>query len=557
VAEIAEMAGDSERMRLALRHSGIGVYEWDLERQTVYLSPEYYRLLGYEPYEFPTSPDAWRERVHRQDMSVLEGLVAQYLGGYRTSHDLLYRMRAKSGEWRWVESRGGLPGDGSLRILGVHLDAQDAATKDRQLRSAEDRLRRFARPRLRQCVRPRSARLTRDNGGTENLLRQAIDQSPVSIVITDTQGRIKFVNPRFEKSTGWMFDECLDQRVSFLKSGHQPPEIYRDLWETISSGREWNGEFCNKRRSGELFWESAVVAPLRNSQGRITNYVAVKTDITELHEARVERERLNVELEQRRRLAAVGHAVSETAHCLRNILTSLVGAGQTLDTALGLQEWGNAKASAGIMNRSARRLNPLVQEMLEHSKERLACPEPVDVRDLLEEARDEVLGLPCGQPVEIVVEADPRVGSWPLDHFLVQRALINLGCNALDAMPKGGRIIFRSRWLDDMCEPWTQRGEFVELTSPPYLLLEVDDSGVGIAPEALPRIFDSYFTTKGSRGTGLGLANVSQTMQVHHGAVAVDSVLGEGSVFRLVFPGESVRPPGHDASGSVAKDAAD
>ena len=112
-------------------------------------------------------------------------------------------------------------------------------------------------------------------------LYQAVEQSPVTVVITDLTGAIEYVNPTFEITTGYTKEESIGQNPRILKSGDMEPEGYRVLWETISSGREWRGEFCNRKKNGELYWEHASISPIRNRWGEITHYLAVKEDITE------------------------------------------------------------------------------------------------------------------------------------------------------------------------------------------------------------------------------------------------------------------------------------
>ena len=114
-----------------------------------------------------------------------------------------------------------------------------------------------------------------------SVLVRAIEQSPTSVVVTDTQGRIEFVNPRFSAITGYSSDEALGQNLRILKSGMTPDALYRDLWETISDGREWQGEMLNRRRDGTLFWEQVSISPVKNLSGKVTHFVAVKEDITE------------------------------------------------------------------------------------------------------------------------------------------------------------------------------------------------------------------------------------------------------------------------------------
>ncbi|RJP63985.1 MAG: PAS domain S-box protein [Ignavibacteriales bacterium] len=112
-------------------------------------------------------------------------------------------------------------------------------------------------------------------------LTLAVDQNPASIVITNTDGIIEYVNPKFSEITGYSFDEAIGQKPSILKSGERTTDEYKQLWESISAGREWRGEFCNKKKNGEYYWEAASISPIFNNQRKITHYVAIKEDITE------------------------------------------------------------------------------------------------------------------------------------------------------------------------------------------------------------------------------------------------------------------------------------
>ena len=111
-------------------------------------------------------------------------------------------------------------------------------------------------------------------------LYQAVEQSPSTVVITDTEGRIEYVNPKFSETTGYSREEALGKNPNILKSGAQSPEVYADLWQTISSGRVWRGELLNRKKNNELYWEMAAISGVRGDRGRITHYVAVKEDIT-------------------------------------------------------------------------------------------------------------------------------------------------------------------------------------------------------------------------------------------------------------------------------------
>jgi PAS domain S-box-containing protein len=122
-------------------------------------------------------------------------------------------------------------------------------------------------------------------------LSSVVEQSQVSVVITDPEGTIEYVNPKFTEVSGYSFDsgysfeEAIGQNPRVLNAGIQAPEFYKDMWDTIKSGRDWQGEFANKKKNGDIYWENATISPIRNNEGRITHFVAVKEDITDRKKA--------------------------------------------------------------------------------------------------------------------------------------------------------------------------------------------------------------------------------------------------------------------------------
>jgi PAS domain S-box-containing protein len=129
-------------------------------------------------------------------------------------------------------------------------------------------------------------------------LSRAVEQSPASIVITNPAGDIEYVNPKFVHVTGYTLAEALGKNPRILKSGDKSPEAYRELWQTITAGKEWSGEFHNKKKNGELYWESASISPIRDLAGRVTHYVAVKEDITARKQTEAERDKLIHDLQE-------------------------------------------------------------------------------------------------------------------------------------------------------------------------------------------------------------------------------------------------------------------
>jgi diguanylate cyclase (GGDEF)-like protein/PAS domain S-box-containing protein len=123
-------------------------------------------------------------------------------------------------------------------------------------------------------------------------LNRAVEQSPTSIVVTDLDGNITYANPYFSSLTGYTFEEAIGQNPRILKSGYTSPEAYRELWQTIKSGKTWKGEFLNKKKNGDLYWEQATISPVLGPDGKILNFLAIKEDITEQKQMAAELKRL-------------------------------------------------------------------------------------------------------------------------------------------------------------------------------------------------------------------------------------------------------------------------
>ena len=149
-------------------------------------------------------------------------------------------------------------------------------------------------------------------------LSTAVKQSPASVVITDLNGVIEYVNPKFKQLTGYSLEEAVGKNPSILKSGEQPDEFYKEMWDTITAGKEWNGFFHNKKKNGELYWESATLAPIRDNEGKIINYIAVKKDITE---QRYAEEQLKASLKEKEILI---HEIHHRVKNNMNVISSLL-----------------------------------------------------------------------------------------------------------------------------------------------------------------------------------------------------------------------------------------
>lgn len=355
-------------------------------------------------------------------------------------------------------------------------------------------------------------------------LAAAIDQASNMVVITDTAGSILYVNPAFEKTTGYSRNEVVGKNPRILKSGRRDEAFYRELWDRICSGKTWQGRMVNRKKDGSLYTEEASISPVRDPQGGIVAFVAVKSDITD----RIEREK---QLRESFKLNAVGKLAGGVAHDFNNMLQTILG---HADIALDRIEDGrDCREDLCAIQQAAERSADLSRQLLTFSRKRVLSKKVLDlnrrVNDLLKMIRRtipeniEVDFRPA--PVDCLLEADPSN---------IDQTLMNLCLNARDALPGGGRIGIETARVTLERE---QARLMKNLDPGDYVLLRVTDNGCGMSEDDQGRIFEPFYTTKEvGKGTGLGLSTVYGIVEQHGGGVFVESRLGKGTRFSLYFP---------------------
>ena len=240
-------------------------------------------------------------------------------------------------------------------------------------------------------------------------LSRAVEQTPASIVVTDLEGRIEYVNPGFTKVAGYTAEEAREQNPRILKSGRTPPEVIRQLWETITAGRDWYGELCNRRKDGTLFWEQASISPVRDEKGTITNYVSVGEDITARKSAAEELARTQEQLRQAQKMEAVGRLAGGVAHDFNNLLTVIIGYSELRAPELRCRTTRCARRIEEIL-KAAERAAALTRQLLAFSRKQVL--EPTRRCDLnARRARDwtRMLARLIGEDIELVARARPRI----------------------------------------------------------------------------------------------------------------------------------------------------
>ena len=355
-------------------------------------------------------------------------------------------------------------------------------------------------------------------------LSRAVEQSPVSIVITDTAGSIRYVNPEFTRATGFAAEEALGANSRILRSGHHPPDFYASLWRTITSGRDWRGELRNKRKDGTLFWESATISPVADASGRITHYVAVKVDVTE-------RRLLEDQFRQSQKMEAVGRLAGGVAHDFNNLLTVISG---FTELTLGKLPPGDpVRPYLEEVAKASERAAGVTRQLLAFSRRQVLQTVPTDLGAVVT-GLEKMLRRLIGEDVEIILRLSPDLGTVKVDPGQMEQAVVNLCVNARDAMPGGGTLVLAAENVTlDGASPRSRGGT----RTGEYVALSVADTGTGMSPEVKDHVFEPFFTTKEKgKGTGLGLAQVHGIVHQSGGFIEVDSTPGAGTTIRILLP---------------------
>ncbi len=353
-------------------------------------------------------------------------------------------------------------------------------------------------------------------------LQAIIEQCPSSIVITNIKGNIEYVNPMFSKVTGYSREEVMGKNPRFLKSGETSQEEYRTLWKTIHSGKQWYGQFHNRKKNQELYWELASISPILNAKGHVTHFFAIKQDITELK--KIQEDLVNAKQTADLANKAKSIFLANMSHEIRTPMNSIIGMADLLwETPLNQDQ----KQYVQIFRNAGENLLNLINDILDLSKiEAGHCHLETIEFDLAQmiEQISQVMALKAqkkGLELLFHIANDTPVKLLG-DPLRLRQILINLIGNAIKFTEKG-KILVR------IC-PNPQS------TMPGNLLFSVSDTGIGISKDKQNRIFENFmqadsFVGRRYGGTGLGLSISKKIVELMKGRIWVESEENHGSVF--------------------------
>src|SRR6185369_8583538 len=353
----------------------------------------------------------------------------------------------------------------------------------------------------------------------------ALQAAANAIVITDKSGAIEWVNPAFTILTGYSAEEAIGRNPrELVKSGVHDQAFFKKLWDTILKGEVWRGQIMNRHKDGTLYPEGQTITPVKEADGEITHFIAIKRDLTE-------QRKLEEQLQHAQRMESVGTLAGGIAHDFNNILSAIIGYGQF--SLLKMPGDDPLRHNIESMLEAADRAARLTRELLLFSRKQPTDKKPVDL-NLVVAKVEKFLRKVIGEDImynTVIHEAPLPVLA---DEHQLEQVLMNLATNARDSMPKGGTLTVAT-------ENILLGSEFVSANSyrvpGPYALITVSDTGEGMDEATRQRIFEPFFTTKEvGKGTGLGLAVTYGIIKQHDGYINVYSEPGGGTTFRIYLP---------------------
>jgi len=368
-----------------------------------------------------------------------------------------------------------------------------------------------------------------------------------AIYMLDIDGRVSNWNTGAERIKGYKAEEIVGQHFSrfYVEEDRDNGEPARALATAIREGKyEKEGWRC--RKDGSRFWASVVIDPIRDEHGGLIGFAKITRDITEKRRAQEELDSAREALAQAQKLEAVGRLTGGVAHDFNNLLT-VIRSSVDLLRRPGIAEDKRERYLSAI-SETADRAAKLTGQLLAFARRQPLQTELFDVKDRIERLKQIVASL-VGSPIKLTFDVAEGIGSVEADPSQFETAILNMLINARDAMPDGGTLKVAARKSDGT--PVKGR---VASQEGPFVAISIADSGCGMNSHTLDRVFEPFFTTKATgKGTGLGLSQVYGFAKQSGGEIAVESLVGDGTVFTLYLP----QAAGNAAAASEGPAAAD
>ncbi len=336
-----------------------------------------------------------------------------------------------------------------------------------------------------------------------------------AVLVTDPDGVVEYANPAWERLSGYAQPEAVEGGAALADEKINPESVILEMWETLRAATAWHGELVNRRKDGRTYEVAATITPVLSESRTVVNYVAVQHDISALKEL----DRLKSQF------------VSDVSHELRTPLTNIR---LYVDLLRETRDVERSSTYIDTLTRESERLAHLIDDLLSLSRLESGStpfqPRPVDLNELLQALYNDRRALAASKGLMLLMESSPDLPTAMGDERLLTQVFTNLLTNAMNYTPSGGRITLRTSARDRSGQPW--------------ITAVFEDTGIGIATEERPRIFDRFFRGKaslstGAPGTGLGLAICKEIAEIHGGQIQVEPNDGRGTRVTVWLPSVS------------------
>ena len=494
-----------DRYGYILEATNAGTWEWNVQTREAIFNERFVNMAGYTLAELsPVSIRTWESLAHPDDLQLSNEALNRHFQKETDYYEAECRIKHKDGHWVWVLDRGKVISwseDGEpLWVYGTHQDITERKRAEQALVESENKYRKIL---------------------------SAIEEGYYE---TDLVGNITFCNQAAARMLGYAVDEYIG--LNFRKICKQPLEVFRAFHRVHKSGRSVKALPVEViRKDGSTGYGELSITLMKYPEEQAIGFRGVARDITERRQAEQEREKLQAQLLQAKKMESVGILAGGVAHDFNNLLHAMRG-----NIELLLQEKSADSHEANrlrVVTRSMDRAAQLVSQLLLFGRKAGSRRMRVDMNQEVEGVA-RMLERTIPKMIALELHLDPSVYPLFADPVQIEQVLLNLARNASDAMPEGGKLVMETKnvILDE---------EFIRThpgsTVGPHVFLTVSDTGCGMDMETLAHIFDPFFTTKEvGKGTGLGLASAYGIVQAHGGNIQAHSESGQGSTFRVYLP---------------------
>ncbi|MBU0996343.1 MAG: PAS domain S-box protein [Proteobacteria bacterium] len=517
-----ELVRKKEQLEIAVKSGNIGLWDWEFSTHQVWFSKEWKHQIGYAENEISDQFDEWQSRVHPDDIEHTLEIIKKYINNQLPDYQVEFRFRHKDGSYRWIMANGTLmndPDGKSRRMVGSHIDITE-------LKRAESALR-------------ETGELLNETGRIAKIGGWEFDVETLQGTWTDEVARIHDLDPQDPTS--------VEKGLSFFHGEHRK-RLELALKEAMASGTPYDLELEMISAKGKHKWVRTVGIPVQKGNTVIKVRGSFQ-DITEKKIAEAQNQLLEEKLRQAQKMEAIGTLAGGIAHDFNNILSIVLG-----NIELALEDVSEDKDAYECMNEArvaSLRAKDLVTQILDFSRSSKPQKERLTIAPIVKESV-KLLRSTIPRTVDILEDIRLIQDSVIGNATQIYQVILNLCTNASHAMNNEGilRIELQKIFLNENDIPGEDN-----LKAGDYVKLAVRDTGCGISPQIIPRIFDPYFTTKEiGKGTGMGLSVAHGIVRDHNGFITVESELSQGTTFTVYLPAvETKHDDPEDHQGEIRK----